>query len=70
MEEEKKCYQKFKERTKCPVGTPKEITCFKPNKKEIPCNRRKRCEGGVLKYDDLKTGRLAGQPCKDDREGR
>jgi len=33
--------------------------------KKVPC--RKRCVEGKLKYDDPKTGRVAGDNCKDNK---
>ncbi|MBA7623999.1 hypothetical protein ES703_31403 [subsurface metagenome] len=62
--EEEKCYKDVKEPVKCPKGSPKNMKCYKEKKIEVPCTK-KRCVGGVLKYDDPKTGRVAGDPCKD-----
>ena len=63
MEEEKKCHKVEKKLTSCPKDSPKDMKCHTEKKIETPC--RKRCVGGKLKYDDKKTGRLAGDKCKD-----
>lgn len=57
--EEKKCYRTFYKK--------KEGNLFEKIKKQTECKPpKRRCEGGVLRYDDKKTGRKAGEPCKDD----
>ena len=58
--EEKKCYKtSYKEVEK---------VVFKKERQEVKCPRKnaKRCEDGVLRYDDPKTNRKKGEPCKDD----
>ena len=64
MEEKEKCYRDVKELVSCPKGSSKDIKCYAKKKIEVPC-KKKRCVGGRRKYDDPKTGRLAGDPCRD-----
>ena len=65
MEEEEKCFRNVKKNISCPKGTPKNVKCYVETKKEISCTTKKRCVDGRLKYDDLATGRVAGDRCKD-----
>jgi len=59
MTEEKKCFRTFYVKAKDGL--------FRKEKRQVPCPKKKnRCEGGVLKYDDPKTNRSAGDPCRDD----